>query len=230
VSKVPATLEEVSVAEDLATVQAGTEGQGGKAETQDRILKAALELFAAQGYERTSTSLIAARAGVSRSAVFWHFGDKPTLFQEAFRLLLDPFALELKGELRCLPAEDRIPALFDSYEEFVGGNRETVETFVRWVLESPTLREKLRAPLLSLHDAFTRELGEAVEELLGTSEETVAISAALVALLDGNLVLTWLDPDARSNQRRRTGLRVLAKAVVEGGPARLDRIARAAGA
>jgi AcrR family transcriptional regulator len=230
VSKVPATREEVSVAQEWATFRAGADGPGGKAETQERILKAALELFARQGYERTSTSLVAARAGVSRSAVFWHFGDKATLFQEAFRLLLDPFVAELKGELRSRAADERIPALFDSYEAFVAGNREAVETFVRWVLESPTLREKLRGPLLSLHDAFTRELCEAVEELLGASEETAAISAALVALLDGNLVLTWLDPDARSNERRRTGLRVLARAVLEGGTERLSRVARAAGA
>jgi AcrR family transcriptional regulator len=203
------------VAESAATFQSGAIGQGGKAETQDRILKAALELFAAQGFERTSTSLIAARAGVSRSAVFWHFGDKATLFQEAFRLMLEPFVDELRGELQYLPAAERIPALFDSYETFVTDNHEAVETFLRWVLESPTLREKLHAPLLSLHDSFARELGEAVEELLGASEETNAISAALVGLLDGNLVLAWLDPDARSNQRRRTGLRILAKLVVD---------------
>jgi AcrR family transcriptional regulator len=192
-----------------------TEGPGGKAETQERILSSALELFAQQGYERTSTSLIAARAGVSRSAVFWHFGDKATLFQEAFRLLLEPFVAELKGELRRLPAVERIPALFNSYEAFVTDNREAVETFVRWVLESPALREKLRVPLLSLHDAFTRELAEAVEELLGSGDEASSISAALVALLDGNLVLTWLDPDARSNQWRRGGLRRLASLVIE---------------
>jgi AcrR family transcriptional regulator len=203
------------VAESAATLSSGTDGQGGKAETQDRILKAALELFAAQGYERTSTSSIAARAGVSRSAVFWHFGDKATLFQEAFRLLLEPFVAELKGELRCLPATERIPALFASYESFVTDNHEAVEIFVRWVLESPALREKLHTPLLSLHDAFTRELGEAVEELVGPSEEATAVAAALVALLDGNLVLAWLDPDARSNQRRRSGLRVLAQLFVE---------------
>lgn len=192
-----------------------SDGPGGKAETQERILSSALALFARQGYERTSTSSVAARAGVSRSAVFWHFGDKATLFQEAFRLLLEPFVAELKGELRRLPAAERIPALLDSYETFVTDNQEAVETFVRWVLESPALREKLRVPLLSLHDAFTRELAEAVEELLGAGEAATAISAALVALLDGNLVLTWLDPDARANQWRRGGLRMLAKLAIE---------------
>ena len=47
----------------------------------------------------TSVSAIAARAGVSPSAIFWHFGDKATLFQEAFRTLLVPFVEELKGTL-----------------------------------------------------------------------------------------------------------------------------------
>jgi TetR/AcrR family transcriptional repressor of mexJK operon len=44
------------------------------------ILAAAMELFLANGYERTSVDAIAARAGVGKQTVYGHFGDKEGLF------------------------------------------------------------------------------------------------------------------------------------------------------
>jgi len=38
---------------------------------------AALDLFAAQGYENTTVIEIAKRAGVTKSTFFRHFSDKP---------------------------------------------------------------------------------------------------------------------------------------------------------
>ncbi|MDX2283901.1 MAG: TetR/AcrR family transcriptional regulator [Bacteroidia bacterium] len=46
---------------------------------KDQILHAALRLFAARGYDRTPTSLIAKEAGVSSGLIFTHFGDKEGL-------------------------------------------------------------------------------------------------------------------------------------------------------
>ena len=40
---------------------------GRKAVTQERILRASMELFSARGFDRTSISQIAARSGVSRA-------------------------------------------------------------------------------------------------------------------------------------------------------------------
>ena len=62
-----------------------------KAETQARILEAAVALFAELGFDGASITAIASRAHVSRATVFWHFGDKASLFQEACRRILVPF-------------------------------------------------------------------------------------------------------------------------------------------
>ena len=47
---------------------------------KENILKAALRLFAEQGYYATSTSKIAKEAGVSEGLIFRHFGNKEKLF------------------------------------------------------------------------------------------------------------------------------------------------------
>src|SRR5262249_15275124 len=58
------------------------------AATRARIVRAAAELFAAQGYTQTSIEQIAQRAGVARPTVYTAFTGKPALLKEAVDLLL----------------------------------------------------------------------------------------------------------------------------------------------
>lgn len=55
------------------------------ADTRDRILDAAEELFAENGFDATSMRMITARARCNLAAVNYHFGTKETLLQEVFR-------------------------------------------------------------------------------------------------------------------------------------------------
>ncbi len=48
--------------------------------TRERVLDAAEEIFRDHGVTRTSLAEIAAAAGVTRGAVYWHFRDKADLF------------------------------------------------------------------------------------------------------------------------------------------------------
>lgn len=50
----------------------------------DRMLKAAKQLFAARGYENTSTVAIARAAGTSESQLMKHFGSKEGLLEAIF--------------------------------------------------------------------------------------------------------------------------------------------------
>jgi len=50
-------------------------------EKKENILKAALQLFAQEGYYATSTSKVAKAAGVSEGLIFRHFGNKEGLLQ-----------------------------------------------------------------------------------------------------------------------------------------------------
>ena len=48
--------------------------------TRSQLLDAAEQLFQAQGVSRTSLQEIAAAAGTTRGAIYWHFKDKADLF------------------------------------------------------------------------------------------------------------------------------------------------------
>ncbi|MCK2215575.1 TetR/AcrR family transcriptional regulator [Actinomadura sp. ATCC 31491] len=55
------------------------------AETRERLLAAAAEVFAARGYDGTRVADIAAAAGVSNGALYAHFGSKAELIVAALR-------------------------------------------------------------------------------------------------------------------------------------------------
>jgi TetR/AcrR family transcriptional regulator, acrAB operon repressor len=59
-------------------------------ETRNRILDAAEKVFYDKGVSRTSLADIAALAGVTRGAIYWHFANKGDLFTAMFDRVLLP--------------------------------------------------------------------------------------------------------------------------------------------
>jgi len=198
-----------------------------KDETQARIIHASMELFATRGYEGTSISAIAAKAEISRGAVFWHFGSKEGLFREACKRFFIPFWREVERSLESLAPRDRVLALFDLYEQFVTVNRETIQALVRWVLESETMRESLRAELLQLHAMFTNDLRAAIAEICGDAAEAELLTTTLSSLLAGNLLFGVIDPGPAQDKGRRENLRVLAERMLFSAPRARERAGRA---
>ena len=198
----------------------GSREPGKKAQTQARIIEAATAFFAERGYQRTSVASIAERAGVSPAAIFWHFGDKATLFQEVSKRLMAPFIEEMVESVEQLEGRERLFQLLASYQQFVSEHRETIETFVRWFLESPSLRDSLHGQLIGLHDAFGREIHRALEAVVGDRDRAAAIAAGLVSTLNGNLLLSLVDSDPLAEERRSQGLMAIAALAVGPNPPR----------
>src|ERR1700712_5166573 len=63
--------------------------------SRDRILQAGRELFAEDGYEHTTTSAIARRAGTSESQLIKHFSSKEGLLEGIFDQAWQRMALGL---------------------------------------------------------------------------------------------------------------------------------------
>jgi AcrR family transcriptional regulator len=61
-----------------------------QADTRQRILDVALELFAEQGYEKTSLREIAERLDVTKAALYYHFASKEALLAGIVDSLVEP--------------------------------------------------------------------------------------------------------------------------------------------
>ena len=74
----------------------------GKRETQsaarrEAILAAALDEFAARGFEAARLDDVAKRAGVAKGTIYLYFRDKESLFQELIRAMLAPLVTIIEG-------------------------------------------------------------------------------------------------------------------------------------
>lgn len=73
--------------------------------TKDRILGAAEELFAQQGFAGTSVREVTSRADVNIAAVNYHFGSKENLVNEVFRRRMDEMSAQRLQALKAAIAE-----------------------------------------------------------------------------------------------------------------------------
>lgn len=74
-------------------VNSGAGRPAGGSDARERVVRAANELFFAQGYAATSSRQVARVAGVSHSLVNYHFGSREGLFAEVMALNLTPSAV-----------------------------------------------------------------------------------------------------------------------------------------
>ncbi len=63
--------------------------------TRDKLLKAAISLFAERGYDAIGTREIETEAGVNRGLITYHFGSKETLWKAAIESLFEDQSAEL---------------------------------------------------------------------------------------------------------------------------------------
>jgi AcrR family transcriptional regulator len=77
------------------------------AATRARLLEATLESLVELGYTRTTTTVIADRAGVSRGAQMHHFPSKAELVAAAVEHLADLRAEQIRDEVARLPKRGR---------------------------------------------------------------------------------------------------------------------------
>lgn len=66
--------------------------ENGK-DTRNRVLNAACEVFAEKGYRNAKVAEICRRAGANVAAVNYYFGDKGTLYAQAWRHAFNEYAL-----------------------------------------------------------------------------------------------------------------------------------------
>jgi AcrR family transcriptional regulator len=93
----------MSQSNDGSTRQTGSESSVD--ETRQRILQAAAQVFAEQGYARATTRALAAAAGVNEVTLFRHFGSKQGLFSAIIEAHAAPalntaMAAQFTGEYR----------------------------------------------------------------------------------------------------------------------------------
>lgn len=145
--------------------------------TRERMLRAAIQVFADEGYVGARMVDIAARAGVAVQTVYFVFHTKPELLQECFDYAV-------LGPDHLVPAEQpllrEVPAARSgraALRAFVAGNTEIVE---RVATTDEVARAALHEPeAVAVVAASERLRREGYRELLATIAERFPLRAGL---------------------------------------------------
>jgi AcrR family transcriptional regulator len=79
-----------------------------EAPTRERILRTAGRLFYERGYPTTSTKLIAAGAGVTPAALYWHFPSKAAILWAFLHTEMEDFITAVEAASRTGSAKQRL--------------------------------------------------------------------------------------------------------------------------
>ena len=157
-----------------------------------RLERAALELFAEQGYAETTVPQITERAGLTTRTFFRHFADKPEVlfFRER------EFPTVVTNVLSHAPADLDPWALVMFGLEAVTANR-----FDQWRGDLLVRREILRADVRLRERELLKSavLADAIEQSLldyNVDPATAALLAPIAVVLFNSALSDWLDPIA----------------------------------
>jgi AcrR family transcriptional regulator len=181
---------------DRRTRKARAQGREGR----DELLTAALHVFARRGYREASMDAIAAEAGYSKGALYWHFSSKEELLVALLDERVDKPMRERFAVLASAPVErDMTEEANEAFGQQLDAEREALllereywslairdpELRVRYAERQTELRQELAAAL----EARARHLGTPD---LGMPAEDVA--RVVMSIISGLTVDELVEP------------------------------------
>jgi len=150
---------------------------------KDELIAAAIDLFAAKGYQGTGMSDLERSAGIGRGALYYHIGNKEALlFEISMNLLRDSntFARDVVQSSR--PPDEKVAAIGSALIDLVSERRAQVTVFFR---EWQWLSGEHRRQVLESRDEFEGYILDIVRE--GTESGTFRPVANPTVLVKGML-------------------------------------------
>jgi AcrR family transcriptional regulator len=161
--------------------------------TPERLVRAALDLFTEQGYDATTVSQIAERAGVTKMTFFRHFPDKREVLlagQEIHSRILADAIAAAPGP--ATPVQAVGAALDALAATFTDERREFAARLLPVIAAHSELRERSAFK----HIGLTQAIGEALEKR-GVPELTASLAAELGMRAFDRAFSQWADPASR---------------------------------
>lgn len=183
---------------DQRTRAARAQGRAAR----DELLAAALEVFAQRGYQQAGVDEIAAAAGYSKGALYWHFSGKEGLLSALLAERIDAPMRELVALLESAPPEHDMSA--EASREFarqLSGQRDALlleREYWSLAIRDPELRARYLERQSELRGALAGAL-EARAQQLGTPDLPMAaedVARIVMTIIGGLTVDELMEPDS----------------------------------
>jgi len=177
-------------------VTGSARGRGEPTTTERRILRAAVRLFAEQGFDATTVQQIVDAAEVTKGALYHYFDAKDDLLYEIYHSLIGVQAAELDRIVaRGLGPRETVRAILVNLVETTAARVDETAVFVREMHKLDAERmAAFRADRRRYHETFRAVVAEAQRG--GEFRDAVpANTVVLIALGVINQLPTWYRPD-----------------------------------
>jgi AcrR family transcriptional regulator len=169
-------------------------------DARDKILETATKLFSTQGYGSTSLSQVAKEARVSKALIFWHFENKERLFQSALQRSLEPYFVNVVGQLDGLDESGQINRLIDLFYEFVRDHMQSIRFVLSLILREEKQPDDPVARVAELFRIFRNLLIDILESgrhkgVFRTDIDPTGEASLIMCALAGALVQRFIDSD-----------------------------------
>lgn len=188
----------------IPTLTEATDGRRAvAAKNRERLLDAAIEVFAQRGYRGTTTRDIAATAGITERTLFRQFPSKAALFQEAVAGPVERFFTGFRESWAARPrgsrdSETEIREFFGSLRTVLEGERALLQAFLAAmsVGESEGLGD-LRTTFTPVIDSLV-EIFAVEAELRGwTADHAIAVRLIIGMAFSATVHRDWLFTDGQ---------------------------------
>ena len=160
-------------------------------DVRSRLQRAALDLFAQHGYDRTTAAGIAARAGVTERTFFRHFADKREVLFDGEAILRTALTASIAAAPGSLSPLDTLFAAFLAVAPLLEANRPFAVPRQAVIVTTPALAEREQAKVAALAGALARAL-----EARGVPALPAALAAGTGMAAFAHVTTAWLDkPD-----------------------------------
>ena len=184
--------------------------------TRQRIIDAAREVFLSRGVSRTSMEQIAAQAGVTRGAIYWHFSNKTELFSALREQVLLPLIDRMDDSLLVENNDDplgQIGKFLSGTIDALNESSDTRQTFEIMMVKCEYVEELSAVLEQTLYNC--ERIAKKIEQLYGRAKtkgqlkptDSPAILAMDTHLFFSGLIHLWVkDLDNKHYRVQATAL------------------------
>jgi TetR/AcrR family transcriptional regulator, fatty acid metabolism regulator protein len=160
---------------------------------RDRILRAAVKVFARHGFHGTRVSDVAKAAGVADGTIYLYFKSKDEVLVSLFEDRVEKLLAYINDELPRLPsAPERLRAIIEMQLGLLEGERDLAEVITVIMRQSTQLLKEFAAPRFGVYlDAIAEIVADG--QAAGDFRDDVSppiVARTVFGALDG-LALTW---------------------------------------
>lgn len=151
---------------------------------KDLIIETAIELFAAQGIEKTSINMICEQSSVSKGLVFHHFKNKNELLKEVF-MRMDRIISDVNSSIdQSLPAKEKFVQLLEKIFTAMASDEHQIFYRLHYQLSTqPAIRSFLADLIEARRKVMVNSIESILTEISGVDEDLAG--QMIVAEIDG---------------------------------------------